>query len=993
MDKFAYSAEEQAFFESSSVPFAILQYIDDRIVPVALSNGFCRLFCFDDINKAYSVMDRNIYDRIHHDDLPRLVAAFKNMMLEKIPLNVLFRFKDFEDSFYRIIRANGELTCTESGENLAQVWFTDEGVFGKGEISDISELSDHVKNSVVAESSFIASGYDHLTGLPGMTYFFDLAIVKRSKIEAEGGVPVMMFMDFSGMKYFNHKFGFACGDRLLQLFARILADIFGNDNCSRLGQDHFAVVTEENDLENRLLQLFEECSKLDDGRSLPLHVGIYTHWFSGIAASMACDRAKIACDKLKNVYASQFSYYNESMKDAEDKQRYIIANLDKAISEGWITAWYQPIVRAVNGKVCEEEALARWIDPVMGFMSPADFIPVLEDHKLIYKLDLYIVECALKKLKLFAKSNLHCMPQSVNLSRSDFDTCDIVEEVRRRVDEAGLPHELLTIEITESTVGSDFDFMKKQIDRFRAQGFPVWMDDFGSGYSSLDVLQSLNFDLIKFDMRFMQQFADKNTKGKIILNEMLRMVTSLGIDTICEGVETEDQVQFLLEAGCSKLQGYYYQKPIPVEKILEKYEKGIQIGFENPAESGYYEALGRVNLHDLSFVAQENMSSFESFFHVIPMAVVELSNGSAHYARSNKAYREFMEKYFKYSVDQINNPTENMRGDLEKNKDNSFIRALISSRHTGNNIFIDERFDDGTTIHACMRRVAFNEETKCSATVLAVLSITPSEEGTTYANIARALVADFFNLYYVDITDDTFFEYSSTVGGEDMAMERHGEDFFHASRKDALNLIYKDDRDAFIEMFRKEKILAKLDEQGTFTHTYRLLSEGEPIYVSMKVMRMQHDRNHIIIGVRNVDAIIQQRIMLEKIRRNESILSRIMALSGNYICMYTVEPETEDYVEFSASDSYKGLGFANNGTQFFKKATQNARMVILPEDQDLFFKHFTREEVLGIIARDGIFTLEYRMLMSGEAVPVTLKAALVHEYDGDKLIIGVSIRE
>ncbi len=170
------------------------------------------------------------------------------------------------------------------------------------------------------------------------------------------------------------------------------------------------------------------------------------------------------------------------------------------------------------------------------------------------------------------------MPHSINLSRSDFDMCDIVEEVRRRVDDSGLPRNIITIEITESAIGSDFDFMKQEIARFQQLGFPVWMDDFGSGYSSLDVLQSIKFDLIKFDMIFMKKLDDGES-GKIVLSELMRMATSLGVDTVCEGVETKEQQRFLQEIGCSKLQGYYYTKPIPLESILERYEKGIQIGY------------------------------------------------------------------------------------------------------------------------------------------------------------------------------------------------------------------------------------------------------------------------------------------------------------------------------------------------------------------------------------------------------------------------------
>lgn len=177
--------------------------------------------------------------------------------------------------------------------------------------------------------------------------------------------------------------------------------------------------------------------------------------------------------------------------------------------------------------------------------------------------------------------------------------------MRRRVDAAGFSRDKINIEVTESVIGSDFEFMKSQIERFRSLGFRVWMDDFGSGYSTLDVLQSIRFDLIKFDMRFMKEF-DTSEKSRKMLTELIRMAISLGVDTVCEGVETKEQADFLREIGCTMMQGYYFCRPIPFEKILERYQKVIQIGFENPEESGYYAAVGKINLYDLAILSNED---------------------------------------------------------------------------------------------------------------------------------------------------------------------------------------------------------------------------------------------------------------------------------------------------------------------------------------------------------------------------------------------------
>ena len=262
-----------------------------------------------------------------------------------------------------------------------------------------------------------------------------------------------------------------------------------------------------------------------------------------------------------------------------ERVRYIISHLDQALEERWIKVYYQPITGAKSGKICDAECLSRWDDPEIGFMSPAYFIPILETARLIYKLDIYVLERILEKIKAQMAEGLPIVPHSINLSRSDFESCDIVEEIRRRVDDAGIARDRITIEITESMVGSDFDFMKAQTERFRELGFKVWMDDFGSGYSALDVLQDIRFDLLKFDMRFMQRF-EEGDESRIILTELIHMAGKLGIDTLCEGVETEEQAEFLREAGCGRLQGYYFSKPVPYEVIIERFRNGTDIGYE-----------------------------------------------------------------------------------------------------------------------------------------------------------------------------------------------------------------------------------------------------------------------------------------------------------------------------------------------------------------------------------------------------------------------------
>lgn len=442
-----------------------------------------------------------------------------------------------------------------------------------------SQMRDHLKEYIADLNRRIHT--NDLTGLPNMRYFFQLAEKERQRLRENGETPYILYFNLIGMKDFNRQYGFETGDRLIKEVAEILSQHYDETCRSHFGRDHFVAITGGEDMEENLQAIFDEVKAANEGKTLPIQVGIYPDEKDDVNMNNACDRAKFACDQLRGTYVSGFRYFDEEMRVEIRNNRYFTGCLDRALEERWIRVFYQPIVRASTGKVCDVEALARWFDPEMGMMSPEEFIPVLEKARLIHKLDLYVLERILEKMQMQVEVGMPMIPHSLNLSREDFDSCDIVEEVCRRVDAAGVPREKIQIEITESMVGKDFEFMKEQVLRFQALGFQVWMDDFGSGYSSLDVLQDIHFDLIKFDMRFMHRFDD-GEESRIILRKLLQMTQELGIDTVVEGVETEEQVAFLKAVGGTKLQGFYFCRPIPLEEIRERYRRGMQIGYEEP---------------------------------------------------------------------------------------------------------------------------------------------------------------------------------------------------------------------------------------------------------------------------------------------------------------------------------------------------------------------------------------------------------------------------
>ncbi|MGE9922943.1 EAL domain-containing protein [Acidaminococcus fermentans] len=273
-------------------------------------------------------------------------------------------------------------------------------------------------------------------------------------------------------------------------------------------------------------------------------------------------------------------------------RQYIQTHIDEALEKGWIQLYYQPVVRALSRTLAGYEALARWQDPVRGLISPAAFIPALEEIHAIHKLDLYMVDqiCSLYG----PRNNLGfpTVPISFNLSRLDFFDCDIHAEISRRVDRASVPHGNLAIEITESVFVQDMSVIAPILDQFRQDGYSLWMDDFGSGYSSLNVLKDYAFDTIKLDMEFLRRFSDR---AKVIVESVIRMAKDLNIQTLAEGVETEAQAEFLRSIGCSLLQGFLFSKPFEMtrEKVVQK---DLGLIHETPEVRKYFDRAAQVDL-------------------------------------------------------------------------------------------------------------------------------------------------------------------------------------------------------------------------------------------------------------------------------------------------------------------------------------------------------------------------------------------------------------
>lgn len=334
----------------------------------------------------------------------------------------------------------------------------------------------------------------------------------------------------------------------------------------------------------------------------------------------------------------------------------------EAVRNGQIRAYFQPIIRSLTQQILGVEALARWFSPDGRMHSPADFIPELERSGLIFELDMEILRqaCTLYNELQHRGTPLTCV--SVNLSRLDFARADVFEKVCAVLDGYSVPHEAINLEITESVMLEDTDVFEKTFSRFRDAGFSIWLDDFGSGYSSLNVLQNYSFDVIKFDMLFLQKMS---AKGKNMLASMIGMAKTLGIHTLTEGVETNEQREFLLDVGCEAQQGFYYAKPFSREALIGHIDQKPGI-LEKKEDEQYWNEIGRLNFvnpNPLKEYADRRMSGAKD--HVSSydgsIALIECGRDQFSYIYATEGYKERLHELGFSSVDRLENALSNQR--------------------------------------------------------------------------------------------------------------------------------------------------------------------------------------------------------------------------------------------------------------------------------------------------------------------------------------------
>lgn len=378
----------------------------------------------------------------------------------------------------------------------------------------------------------------------------------------------LISFDIDRFKLINKLFGNAEGDKVLRYIGDVLKELSRpGETYGRQNSDVFVACVSRNQEET--VSLVKEIEH--KMRSYPLAFRFFLP--TGIApvppgcgqpVSELCDRAIIARHKIKGNYLCSYLFYEDYMSAAMDREHELIFSMEAALEKGQFEAYYQPKFDMRDGRIIGAEALARWNHPSLGMVSPADFIPLFEKNGFIIKLDEYIWEMVCRTIRAWLDMGITPVPVSVNVSRMHLYNKKFCQRVIEVCDQYKIPHHLLELEITESAFTDSPQELFPVMEVLQRAGFLFSMDDFGSGYSSLNMLKDIPINIVKFDLNFLKEARNGKQAGESILKNIIRLMKDLNVTILAEGVETKNQVEFLKAVGCYYVQGYFYARPMPM---------------------------------------------------------------------------------------------------------------------------------------------------------------------------------------------------------------------------------------------------------------------------------------------------------------------------------------------------------------------------------------------------------------------------------------------
>lgn len=412
--------------------------------------------------------------------------------------------------------------------------------------------------------------YDELTRLPSLEKFDEF--LKKELTSSKNSKYVLLMMNIKGMRIVNEIFGKDESDKLIKFIAESIKKCVNNNIITRMQNNQFAIFygyEDDKDIQELINNIAFEMEKYSgDFRPFPLY-GICKIEDKNESPALLRSHAHMALECVQENLLTNYEFYSDEIKTTVIREKKLENEMLYALEEEQFVVYFQPKYDIESGESIGAEALVRWLHPVDGLIPPNAFVPLFEKDGLIIKLDEYVWTHTCKKIREWLDKGYDVKPISVNVSRVNVFDENLKQKVMDITSKYNIPHELLELEITESAFLENAEELYGAMDFFREQGFTVSMDDFGSGYSSLNMLKDGNVDNVKIDRAFLSETVTTEN-GKAVIKSAVSIVKELHMDVIAEGVENEEQAKFLLDIGCKKAQGFFYSRPIDSEEFERK---------------------------------------------------------------------------------------------------------------------------------------------------------------------------------------------------------------------------------------------------------------------------------------------------------------------------------------------------------------------------------------------------------------------------------------
>lgn len=555
MEIIKFTEQQRKDYEQLPTGMAIYQIIAGKPKTLLVTDELCKLLRISR-EDLIANLDKSMFGFVHPDDIGRMAYFGKNFAAhtdEKY--DVFFRWKTPKMEDYHIFHSWANHVLVD-GVSLGFFFYSDAEESGKN-----NQILDIHYQKYANDQMY----QDRLTNLPNRRFLEIFGMEEVAKLRLAKKQPVCITLNIAGMSVYNNLYGLKKGDQLLRELSELLVSEIKRGHVYYNMDDHFLIITVAEGIDEKIKEIHEKFVNLAQNEAVDLQFGLYQILDDDQNIMTIAHRANQAMKEIGHDRRVYVKKYDPEVEEENLEESYFLNNFSRAMDEGWLTAYFQPICSAKDGKTASYEALARWQDPEKGLVSPAAFIPVIEKHHLTYYLDMYMLREVVAKLQQWKKRGLDLKPVSVNLAHEDFEMPNLVEKINNLVTGAGLSRSLIKIEITERDLSNNTSRLKEQIDQLRSYGFEVWMDDFGSGYSSLNALNDYNFDLVKIDMVFVRHLDD-GPLNRLLIPEIAKVAHKLGLKVLAEGVETEEQRDFLRDAGCDLLQGFLFSKPVEFDE-------------------------------------------------------------------------------------------------------------------------------------------------------------------------------------------------------------------------------------------------------------------------------------------------------------------------------------------------------------------------------------------------------------------------------------------